>query len=149
MPTLIAATKSLIGAAVKVPGIDQALQSQAERYECSGDRSGSRAAIGLDHVAIDPDGALAQALQISHRAQRASDEALNFLRAPALLSLGRFARGAGQRRARQHSVLAGNPSLARIAQECGTVSSTDAVQMTRVLPISISAEPSAVEMKSG
>ena len=31
----------------------------------------------------------------------------------------------------------------------GTDSSTDAVQITRVLPSSISAEPSAVEMKSG
>src|SRR5208283_4740542 len=52
-------------------------------------------------------------------AQRASDEALNFLRAAALPSLGRFARGAGQSRARQHSVLTGNPSFAGIAQECG------------------------------
>jgi hypothetical protein len=31
----------------------------------------------------------------------------------------------------------------------GTVSSIDAVQMTRVLPISISTDPSAVEMNSG
>src|SRR6185437_2599395 len=31
----------------------------------------------------------------------------------------------------------------------GTLSSIDAVQITRVLPISISAEPSAVEIKSG
>src|SRR5262249_801238 len=31
----------------------------------------------------------------------------------------------------------------------GTLSSIDAVQITRVLPISISAEPSAVEMNSG
>ena len=31
----------------------------------------------------------------------------------------------------------------------GTDSSMEAVQITRVLPISISAEPSAVEMKSG
>src|SRR5712664_1304559 len=39
--------------------------------------------------------------------------------------------------------------LPELRKNAGTVSSTDAVQMTRVLPISISAEPSAVEMKSG
>jgi len=33
--------------------------------------------------------------------------------------------------------------------KAGTVSSIDAVQITRVLPTSMSAEPSAVEMKSG
>src|SRR5580700_11749542 len=39
--------------------------------------------------------------------------------------------------------------LPELRKNAGTVSSTDAVQMTRVFPISISAEPSAVEMKSG
>src|SRR5271168_819210 len=72
--------------------IDQALQGQAESYERSGDRSGARASVGLDYIAIDPDGAFAQTLQISNRAQRASDQALNFLRAAALFSLGCLAR---------------------------------------------------------
>src|ERR1035438_5132260 len=39
--------------------------------------------------------------------------------------------------------------LPELRRNTGTDSSTDAVQMTRVLPISIKAEPSAVEMKSG
>src|SRR5438552_13142340 len=39
--------------------------------------------------------------------------------------------------------------LPLLRRNCGTVSSTDAVQITRVLPISMSTEPSAVEMKSG
>ena len=39
--------------------------------------------------------------------------------------------------------------LPELRKNCGTVSSTDAVQITRVLPTSISTDPSAVEMKSG
>src|SRR5208283_3565860 len=39
--------------------------------------------------------------------------------------------------------------LPELRKNSGTDSSTDAVQMTRVLPISINADPSAVEMKSG
>jgi hypothetical protein len=36
-----------------------------------------------------------------------------------------------------------------LRMNCGTVSSIEAVQMTRVLPTSINADPSAVVMKSG
>jgi hypothetical protein len=39
--------------------------------------------------------------------------------------------------------------LPELRINAGTVSSIDAVQMTRVLPTSISTEPSAVEIKSG
>ena len=39
--------------------------------------------------------------------------------------------------------------LPELRMNCGTVSSIEAVQMTRVLPTSIRTEPSAVEMKSG
>jgi hypothetical protein len=39
--------------------------------------------------------------------------------------------------------------LPEFRMNCGTDSSIDAVQMTRVLPTSISAEPSAVVMNSG
>src|SRR5258708_38606087 len=39
--------------------------------------------------------------------------------------------------------------LPELRRNAGTVSSTEAVQITRVLPASISAEPSADEMKSG
>ena len=90
MPTLMAATKSLIGRGGQCSGVDQALQREAERDEGSGDGSGARASVGLDHVAINPDGALAEMLQIGNRAQRAADEPLNFLGASALLALGRL-----------------------------------------------------------
>ena len=39
--------------------------------------------------------------------------------------------------------------LPELRMNDGTVSSIEAVQMTRVLPTSISTEPSAVEMNSG
>src|SRR5580692_585440 len=89
-------------------GVDEALESQAERNECSGDGSSARAAIGLDDVAVDPDGALTEAFEIGYGAERAADEALNFLSAATLLSLGGFARGAGEGGTGKHSVLAGN-----------------------------------------
>lgn len=39
--------------------------------------------------------------------------------------------------------------LPELRRNCGTVSSIEAVQMTRVWPISMRTEPSAVVMKSG
>ena len=115
----MAATKSLMGAADQRSRIDQSLERQAEGDERSGNRGGARPAIGLNHIAIDPDGALAQLLQIGDRAQRSSDEPLNFLRPSTLLAPRRFASRAGQGRAGKHAILAGNPSLARVAQKHG------------------------------
>jgi hypothetical protein len=66
----------------------------------------------LDHVAIHPDGSLAQPFQIRDRAKRTANEALNFLRAPRLLSAAGFARRALFRGAREHSVFAGYPAFA-------------------------------------
>jgi hypothetical protein len=82
-----------------------------ERDERAGDRRRARAAIGLNHVAIDPDRPLAEELGVDGGAQRAADQALNLHRPPALLSLRCFALDAIGRRARQHSVLGGDPSL--------------------------------------
>ena len=87
-------------------GIDQPLQSQAERDECCSNGCGSRASIGLNHIAIDPNGTLAQPLQIGDSAQRAPDKALNLLGSATLLSFGRFPSGSRQSRARKHSILA-------------------------------------------
>src|SRR5262249_49161586 len=47
------------------------------------DRSRARAAVGLEHVAVDRDLAFAEALEIDRGAERASDETLDLLRAPA------------------------------------------------------------------
>ena len=108
-----------------------------ERDVAAGDRRRARAAVGLQHVAIDRDRALAERLQIDHRAQRAADEPLNLQRAPALLAGRRFTPAARVRRARQHAVLGRDPAAAGVAQERGHVSSTLAVHSTRVSPNSI------------
>ncbi|MNZ75518.1 hypothetical protein D3C78_939960 [compost metagenome] len=87
-----------------------------ERNPCAGDGSGAGAAIGLDDVAVDADLAFAECLQINNGAQRAADEALDFLRAAALLAGGGFALHALMGGARQHAVFGGDPALAAVAQ---------------------------------
>ena len=83
----------------------------------AGDRRRARAAIGLNHVAVDPDGPLAEAFQIGDGAQAAADEPLNLVGAPADLAARRFAADALLRRAGQHAVLGGDPALAAVAQK--------------------------------
>ena len=73
-------------------------------------------AIGLDHVAVERDRALAELREVEHRAQRAADQALDFLGAARLLAARRFTVGAGMGRARQHAVLRRHPALARALQ---------------------------------
>src|SRR5206468_11217655 len=74
--------------------VDESLQSQAQRYKCAGDRCGACSPVGLDYVAIDPDGAFAEALEIGDCSERTSDQALNLLCASAGTSFCRFSRGA-------------------------------------------------------
>ena len=68
----------------------QARQSR-QRDPGAGDRGRAGAAIGLDHVAVDGDLAFAERLQVDDGAQRAADQALDFLRAAALLAGGGLA----------------------------------------------------------
>ena len=83
----------------------------------AGDRRGARAAIGLEHVAVERDGAFAERGAIDAGAQAASDQALDFHRAPALSAARGFALRAFARRARQHAVFGGDPAFALAAQE--------------------------------
>jgi hypothetical protein len=78
----------------------------------AGDRRGAGATIGLQHVAVDQDAALAQGGQVEHAAQAAADQALDLLRAPALLATGGLAVAPGVGGARQHAVLGRHPALA-------------------------------------
>jgi hypothetical protein len=61
----------------------------------------------------------AQFLQIDHCAQRATDQALDFLCPSALLAFGRFALAAGVSGAGQHRIFAGDPAFAFAAQPGG------------------------------
>ena len=119
MPTLVAASGIDQRNRAKHSRGDHALKRERKRDKRAGNGSGARAAVGLDHVAIEPHGALAESLQIGDRAQRAADHALNFERASRLASARRFARRALFGRARQHAVLAGDPAFAGAFQKRG------------------------------
>ena len=101
---------------------DGALAQQVARgvdqgHVGAGDGGGARAAVGLDDVAVQVDGALAEGLEVDHRAQGAPDEALDLHGAPALAAARGLARHALGGRARQHAVLGRDPALPGAAQE--------------------------------
>ena len=91
-------------------------EAVAQREPGAGDRRRARAAVGLDDVAVDDDLALAQRRQIGHGAQRAADQALDFLRAAGGLAGGGLAARARVRGARQHGVFRRHPAAALAAQ---------------------------------
>ena len=77
MPHETAATDWVSGSASSLPSATSRAQRQLERHEAAGDRGAARAAVGLEHVAVDPDRALAERLEVDHAAQRAADQALD------------------------------------------------------------------------
>ena len=76
------------------------------------DRGAARAAVGLEHVAVDPQRALAERLEVGDGADRAADEALDLDRAPALLAAARLAVDAVAGRRGEQRVLGGDPTAA-------------------------------------
>src|SRR5207249_1877811 len=83
--------------------------------EAAGDGRRARAAIGLDHVAVHPHGALADLASIDDGPQRSADEPLDLLRAPArpaVLAGGPRVGGSGK-----HRVLGRDPALALSFEE--------------------------------
>jgi hypothetical protein len=69
----------------------QPLDRIVHRDPGAGDRGGAGAAVGLQHVAVDLQRALAERLQVDHRAQAAADQPLDLLGAPRLLAARRLA----------------------------------------------------------
>ena len=69
------------------------------------------AAIGLQHIAIQMDGALTQFFQIKHGAHGTANEALNFLCAATLFTACCFAVTACVCGARQHAVFSRHPTF--------------------------------------
>ena len=94
------------------------LQAVMQRDPSAGNGGGASAAISLDHVAVDGDLLLAERHKVDDRAERATDQALDFDRASALFAGGGFAAGALRGRARQHAVFGGDPA-ASLALEPG------------------------------
>ncbi len=77
----------------------------------TGDGRGTSAAVGLDHVAIDVQGDVAQLGHVQRSAQGTADQALDFQGTTALLAAARFALVALAGGAREHAVLSGQPTL--------------------------------------
>src|SRR5690606_33985716 len=74
-----------------------------EGDERAGNAGGAGAAVGLQHVAVDGDGAGAEGFEVGDGAETAPDEALNFAGATVDLA-GPLARLAGAGAAGQHAV---------------------------------------------
>ena len=79
-----------------------------------GDRRRARPPVGLDDIAIDPDGALPQHLEIHHRPQRTADQPLDFMRPSANAPTRRLAWAPRSRGPWQHRILCGQPTLAAV-----------------------------------
>src|SRR5471032_425686 len=83
----------------------------------AGDGGSAGAAVGLDHVAIDVQGHVAQLGHVQGCAQRTADQALDFEGAAALLATAGFTLVTLAGGARQHAVLGGQPTLALALEE--------------------------------
>src|SRR5262245_3561668 len=90
------------------------LKSIENRDKTPSDRCRSCPSIGLDDIAVDPDGALPELLEIHHGAQRAANQPLDLLRPPANPPPRRLAGTPGTRGPRQHRILRGQPPLSTV-----------------------------------
>ena len=84
-------------------------QTVGKRDPRAGDRSRPGATIGLDHVAIKRDLALAECRQIDDRTQAPPDQALNLDGTAALFAGARLASRSFRSSARQHPILGRDP----------------------------------------
>ena len=100
-------------------GRDEFAEGEGEGDAGSGDGGGAGASVGLEDVAVEDDGALAEGVHVDDGAQGAADEALDFVGAAADLAAFGFARGAGEGGAGEHAVLGGDPAAAGVAHPAG------------------------------
>jgi hypothetical protein len=100
-------------------GFDQLAESEGEGYAGSCDGSGASAAVGLEDVAVEDDGALAESLHVDDAAEAAADEALDLMGAAADFAALALAGGAGEGGAREHTVFGGDPAATGVAEPAG------------------------------
>jgi len=100
-------------------GGDHAVEGDGESRAGSGDGGGACASVGLEDIAVEDDGALAEGFHIDDGAERAADEALDLVGASADLAALGLAGGAGEGGAGEHAVFGGDPAAAAVAQPCG------------------------------
>src|SRR5690606_27191921 len=104
-------------AALQRTALLQHRQRVYQRHHRAGDRRGAGTAVGLDHIAIDVEGVLAQLAHVQRRTQRAADQTLDFQGAPALLAAAGFTLVTRAGGARQHAVFGGQPALPLALEE--------------------------------
>ena len=107
----------------------------------AGDRGAARAAVRLEHVAVEPERPLAERLEVGDGAHRAADQPLDLDRPALLAARARLALRPLAGRGGKERVLGGHPAAPPPESQRGTPSSIDAVQRTWVLPCEISTEP--------
>src|SRR5215211_3876280 len=88
----------------------EAFERDARRDVRSRDRRTARAAVGLEDVAVEPDGALAERLVVRDRANGATDQPLDLHRPTALTAPARLPRRPLAGRRRQQRVLGRDPA---------------------------------------
>ena len=97
--------------------VEHLFQGQGQGHAADRDRGRARPAVGLEDVAIDDDGRLAERGQIGHAPERTADEPLDLVGPARDLSRrplpGRpLLRGAGK-----HGVFGGHPARSRVLEE--------------------------------
>ena len=100
-------------------GGDELLERDSESNGGSGDGGGAGSSVGLEDVAVEDDGALAEGLHVDYAAEGAADEALDLVGAAADLAAFGLAGGAGEGGAGEHAVFGGDPAAAGVAEPAG------------------------------
>ena len=98
---------------------DELSKSQCEGDRRPGDGGGAGSTVGLEDVAVEDDGALAESLHIDDGAEGAADEALDLVGASADLAAFGLTWCAGEGGAGEHAVLGGDPAAAGVAEPAG------------------------------
>jgi hypothetical protein len=113
------------------------------------DRGAARAAVGLEHVAVDPQRALAERIEIDHRAQAATDQPLDLERAARRAARAPASRSPRVSSSRKHRVLRGEPTAPAAGEEARHLASSLTVHSTNVRPTrGHSTEASGCSVKS-
>src|SRR5947207_980226 len=86
------------------------VEGEARSSPRAADRRTAGAAVRLQHVAVEPERPLAARLEVGDRPQRASEQAVDFDRPPALPAARGLSLGALARRRRQERVLGRHPA---------------------------------------
>ena len=128
---------------------DQPRARELERDLTARDGGAARAAVGLEDVAVDVDGALAQGREVDDAAQGTADQALDLDRAPVGAPARDVALLAVARRGGSIPYSAVSQPRPLPASHFGTESTIEAVQMTRVSPAENSADPVALRTNPG